>query len=224
MARALMPNVYEDVIKYLPIQELLSNCPYRLLQEMTVEEFTEPGQFYLEQGKCYPVVYILVEGETEIYITSPHGHKATLIIYDKPGTLIGEQEAILSEAYSASVKNLSVCRLIKMSVSVFKEWLQSDQSFNAKFIENQCEQVHQLAIKTGLYTLYNAKEQVALTLLSYHSRGQAVTKIDIQQSVVTSTRNINRILSDLVQKGFIKMDHTLITILDKEALTFYGEE
>lgn len=109
--------------------ELFHYCPYSILINMTLVEFSDVGSFYLAQEEKHEYIYILVSGEIEIYFESNHGNKVIFDTYNQAGDFIGEQEAVINQAYSASVTNRTPCLLLKMSNQNFLEWLRSDFYF-----------------------------------------------------------------------------------------------
>lgn len=206
------------------LMELLQHCPYGLLRKMDLVEFSKAGEFYLEQEEKHEHVYILVAGEIEIYFKSSHGSKVIFDSYDQAGDLIGEQEAVLDQAYSASVTNRTSCLLIKMSNQNFLEWLKSDFYFAQLFIKNQCEQVHHLARETSRYTLVTAREQVAYTLIKLDQKNHQISKSMVQHSIPITNRHVNRILSEFVKEGWITVVSGSIHLQNKDALRAFKEE
>lgn len=216
-------KILEVIKSSKEINNLLETCPKTILNKMTLENY-ESGKFVLNQDKVYQQVYILVKGAIEISLLSAQDKKVILDIYQKPGLFIGEQEAILDRPYSATVSNLTSCQLISMPSETFLEWLSCDRDFSKWFIYNQCDQVYHITRRVERYTLYNAKEQVAMILLDYYQNDQLITKFMLQRSLIITVRHLNRILADLVEQDIISINKSVITVLNCNKLSSYGEE
>lgn len=212
----------EDIQHWRELETFLSHCPFHLVNEMEILHFQTEGSFFLPQDKTHPYVYIILEGEFEIFVEESDHRKVILDLYDKLGTLIGEQEAILNLPYSSSVCNLTPCTLLRLTCTHFLEWIQQDKDFSQKLLHNQCEQVYHLAKQAAYYTLHSAKEQVALCLYNLHEKGGVITKVAVQRSVATSVRHTNRILSELASQQIIQLKQSTILVLQPEKLLFYG--
>lgn len=206
------------------LMALFHYCPYSILINMTLVEFSDVGSFYLAQEEKHEYIYILVSGEIEIYFGSNHGNKVIFDTYNQAGDFIGEQEAVINQAYSASVTNRTPCLLLNMSNQNFLEWLRSDFHFAQLFIKNQCEQVHHLARETSRYTLATAREQVAYTLIKLEQKNKGISKSMVQHSIPITSRHVNRILSEFVQSDWIQVTEGRIYIKNKEALRSFKEE
>lgn len=212
-----------ELFKNEAIEQLLVYCPLQVLKSFEYVEYKKENDFLLHQEQNYDDTYILLDGTVEIFLISSTGRKVVLDIYQKAGAFIGEQEAILNVPYSASVRNITPVRLLKFTNQTFIDWVDADHHLAKSLIKNQCAQVYHLANQTARYTLYSAKEQVAIAILRMHRRNQAITRNEIISSVAMTPRHVNRILADLADKGIISIGHSLIKVLEIDKLTFYGE-
>lgn len=146
-----------------------------------------------------------------------------LDVYRTPGTFIGEQEAIIDKPFSSTVCNTTPVKLFKITNNDLKLWLKRDADFCFDMLRNQAEQVYHLSKRTGHYALYNAKEQVVLRIIAYYRKEKIITKHDIINTVATSPRHVNRILSDLVNQKIIKIKGVRIDVLNIDELIRYKE-
>lgn len=199
--------------------KLLSTCPLKIIDKMEILQF-KANDFYLEQEKYHKNVYIVVEGEFEIFLEGYSEKRVILAYYNKVGCFIGEQEAILNKPYSSSVKNTTDCILISISNVDFLEWVKLDSFFSHKLLYNQCDQIYHLSKQASFYTLHSIKEQVANFIL----RNKKIRKKEIHHNILASNRHINRILSELENQKIISIELGIIKILDYNKLNFYGEE
>lgn len=221
----IQPFLLNDITNYPNAAGLLANCPLHLVKEIDLIKVSQAGEFHLPQGHYHNYVYLLLEGQCEISITESSSNRSTMLtVYSQEGTLIGEQEAILDRPYSASVVNTTPCKLLRISTKNFKQWIQLDQVFTLQLLTNQCQQVYDLSHQTAYFTLHTAKEQIALYLFQQFEKKLIINKQDVHRAVATSSRNANRILSDLQHKGIIAIKQSSIQVLQAEKLLYYGEE
>lgn len=206
----------------LLLKDILSCCPFEIFKQFSVIEYLSENNLFLNQGTQYNTVYILLKGELEIFIDSYSGKKIVLDIYKKPGLFIGEQEAILDLPFSSSVRNITPVHLLKLSNATFCEWIKCDNNLASIMLKNQCKQVYNLANKTAYYTLYNAKEQISLSILESHRLDKKITKQEIFRSVSTTSRNINRVLKELIKEDIISIEDSIIHLLNIDKLIIYG--
>lgn len=196
------------------LEQLLQSANLSILRALEICQF-EPGEFQLNQGSVYHDVYLIVTGQVKIYLNSPMGRSVTLDIYDT-GMLIGEQEAIIKQPYSASVVNLTPVTLLKIKQDLFQTWIATDHQFATALITNLSQQIYQLTNRTKMYTLYSTLDQVGMLLLQAPATG--VNKLVLCDQVDSSQRNLNRVLQKLTQLGIITLEQATVKVRDRQRL------
>lgn len=210
----------EDILKLIKnnykMRELLSSCPLFILERMEKCIFPA-GKFELFQGKKYDFTYIVVSGQIKIFLISTNGKSVVLDIYGS-GMLIGEQEAIINKAYSASVLNITDVTLLKINNNDFRKWISCDNLFANKLLHNLSSQIYNLTQRTERYSLYSAMEQIISFLIKSYENNETITREKLTYEVDTSYRNINRILKKLIDLKAIEINNGKIYILNKKLI------
>lgn len=93
------------------LHEMLKNCPYRILEKMSIYNFQE-GEVLIYQGDIIKRFYMIVEGSANIYVMSENGRRYSQAIYKK-GDFIGEIEIFDGLPSVSNVEALSNLVLIK---------------------------------------------------------------------------------------------------------------
>lgn len=212
----MINDVYAAIKSNDKVSKLFRTCPLEILDGIEVKNF-DTGEFNLFQGNKYDDTYVLVSGKVKVYLISGGGKEVVLDVYDA-GMLIGEQEAIIKTAYSASILNITRVVMLKINNRNFRKWIDLDHVFASNFIYNLSEQLYHLTKRTERYSLHSALEQTVTYLINELQTGDQITRKQLEYEVDTSYRNINRILQILGQTDAIKVDRGNITILDHAKL------
>lgn len=106
---------------------------------------------------------------------STNGKSVVLDIYGS-GMLIGEQEAIINKAYSASVLNITDVTLLKINNNDFRKWISCDNLFANKLLHNLSSQIYNLTQRTERYSLYSAMEQIISFLIKSYENNETITR------------------------------------------------
>ncbi len=212
----MINDVYAAIKSNAKVSSLLKTCPLEIIDDIEVKNFST-GEFKLLQGNKYDDTYVLVSGKVKVYLISGGGKEVVLDVYDA-GMLIGEQEAIIKTAYSASILNITPVVMLKINNRNFRKWIDLDHVFASNFIYNLSEQLYHLTKRTERYSLHSALEQTVAYLINELQTGDQITRKQLEYEVDTSYRNINRILQILNQVDAIEVDRGNITILDHSKL------
>lgn len=212
----MINDVYDAIKSNAKVSRLFKTCPLEIIYEIKVKNFST-GEFKLLQGNKYDDTYVLVSGKVKVYLISGGGKEVVLDVYDA-GMLIGEQEAIIKTAYSASILNITPVVMLKINNRNFRKWIDLDHVFASNFIYNLSEQLYHLTKRTERYSLHSALGQTVAYLINELQTGDQITRKQLEYEVDTSYRNINRILQILSQVDAIEVDRGNITILDHSKL------
>jgi CRP-like cAMP-binding protein len=212
----MINDVYAAIKSNDKVSKLFRTCPLEILNGIEVKNF-DTGEFNLFQGNKYDDTYVLVSGKVKVYLISGGGKEVVLDVYDA-GMLIGEQEAIIKTAYSASILNITRVVMLKINNRNFRKWIDLDHVFASNFIYNLSEQLYHLTKRTESYSLHSALDQTVTYLINELQTGDQIKRKQLEYEVDTSYRNINRILQILGQTDAIKVDRGNITILDHAKL------
>ncbi|MCR8645983.1 Crp/Fnr family transcriptional regulator [Paenibacillus sp. N1-5-1-14] len=211
-----------EIIEGSPeMSEILKHCPYSVLKRFQVESHAK-GRFNLEQGTIYSEIYIVVQGNLDIFILSDSGRKITLDIYG-PGNFIGEHELLQEIPFSSSVQSLSDVVLLKLSREAFKEWLELDRSFSKNLTESLCKQIYHLSKRIESYSLFSTKRQV-IEVLSSLSKSDYLDRQALLKRISSTPRSVDRILKELKDLEIIEMDNGVIKLTNPNLLIELGSK
>lgn len=202
----------EDKVLY----GIMKQCPYELLRRMKVEQYPA-GRFRLAQGEAYSSIYLVVEGELDIYVESENGKKYYLNTYRK-GNYIGELEMFGPKPYISSVEAITEVTMIVIDRKDFLYWLQTDRNMNDYFIESMCENSYDLCVNMGNNTLYTLKQRICQFLLSGAQNKINIRSESLSERMAVTQRSVNRILQQLKEAGYIEIGRNVITVINYDGL------
>lgn len=151
-----MSDIQQFINSSDELRKLLLRCPYHVLSNSKLESYKK-GEFNLYQSEIYPYVWILMEGEVEIYLFDDNDRFLRLALY-KPGDLIGEHEIFELKPFSSSVRSLSDVVVLKLTRDDFFSWLAQDSDFARSLIVNLTQQLYQLNSIKALVLWYGYGE------------------------------------------------------------------
>lgn len=212
----MIDEVFAAVTSNPKVYELLKTAPLKTFEKMSIHHY-DTGTFQLNQNERYDVMYILVEGRVKVFLSGYSGKSVVLDVYG-PGMFLGEQEAIIDQPYSASIVNITPVTLLRLPNTEFREWTSRDHRFANNLINNLSMQIYHLTKRVERYSLHSALQQVGLALLQAVDHHQLITREYLTYEVDTSYRNINRVLKQLTELEIIRIDNSVIKVLDVERL------
>lgn len=213
-------EVLEVMEKEKQIFEVFQTCPYHILRNIKLKKHAAKD-FVLQQGQVYDTIYVIVEGEVEIYIESEQGKRFFFDSYSK-GNFIGELEVLQHRPYMCSV--VAVCPMVtlEMSRACFLEWIQEDIRFQRYFLGLLSDQHYTSLQEMNENILYTLKQRICQRLYeSAKEKGMMYAMLSaemIAERMGVTTRSVHRILKELREKGIIEIRKSSIVILDMEQL------
>ena len=175
----------------------------------------------LREGEQSDSLYIILYGKVKIYVCDEDGGEAILNIQGA-GDYFGEM-ALLDEApRSASAMTMESTRVAIMTKSAFKDCLASHPDIAYNLIRTLTQRVRTLSGNVRNLALLDVYGRVARTLLSLATPSdqhlvvdQKLTHQEIASMVGASREMVSRILKDLANKGYIKVERRRITLFEK---------
>lgn len=115
-------------LKNIPLFKSLSDEEFASIQEKLEEINFAENTLVFEAGEIGDCLYIISEGEVEVYIeTGKKSEKVTLSTLEK-GDYFGEMSLITGEPRSASVTTLSECTFLRLSKTDFDQLILNNPS------------------------------------------------------------------------------------------------
>ena len=230
MDRNYVAEISEIIEHDAKMYEMLCQCPYEILRKFKICSFAA-NQFILNQGEVYKNMYIVLEGELDIYVESEQGKKYYLNTY-RSGNYIGELEMFGRKPYISTVVAKTEIRMLEIAGEDFIHWLQLDQNMNRYFTRTLCESTYVLCSNMGNNTLYTLKQRICQYLLDGVSKEQMnaseiriVMKTEsLGERMAVTQRSVNRILKQLKDDGMIQIFKTYVIINDYARLLLEREK
>lgn len=226
MSRDNLLEVLEVLEKERKIYEIFKSCPYYILKQIRVRHY-EAEDFVLEQGQVYDTIYMIVEGEVEIYVESEQGKRFYFSSYKK-GNFIGELEAFNKMPYMCQIVAKENMTTLEFSREIFMEWLRVDIQFHNFFTSFMCNGHYESMQEMCVQMLYPLKQKMCRLLIERAKEcGSKYTHMNaenIADRMGVTTRSVHRILKELREKGIIGIQKSNVVILDMERLQLEKDE
>jgi CRP-like cAMP-binding protein len=225
---ASIAQICENIERDPKIYEIMKSCPYELLRKMKICEF-KANEFVLYQDEIYQTMYIVLDGELDIYVESENGKKYYLNTYRK-GSYIGELEMFGNHPYVSRVEAKTDIRLLEIEKDDFIKWVQTDRNMNDYFIKTLCESSYSLCRYMGNNALYSLTQRICqylVTSITQNSKKDALVEIsseELSERMAVTQRSVNRILKELRELGYIDISKKKIQVKNMEALVLMIEK
>jgi CRP/FNR family cyclic AMP-dependent transcriptional regulator len=174
--------------------------------------------------KHYPKnAVVLTEGEMgKVFIGDEDGREIILKILG-PGMFFGEMSMIDKQPRSASVTTLEPSVFQVLTHVMFEKCVEQEPRIATMVMQILAHRVREADRKIGTLALMDVYGRVASTLLElavYQDGklvvGEKLSQQDLANMVGASREMVNRILKDLVERGFISIESKNITIINRE--------
>ena len=207
----------------IPLFTGLGKQDLDVIAQHTVAKTFPANTVLLREGDASDSLYIILYGKVKVYVCNAEGGEAILNI-QSAGDYFGEL-ALLDEApRSASVMTMEETRAAIMTKAAFKECLASQPDIAYNLIRTLTRRVRALSGNVRDLALLDVYERVSRTLLNLAKPldgqlviDQKLTHQEIANMVGASREMVSRILKDLANKGFIKVERRCITLTEKLA-------
>lgn len=225
---ANITQICENIEGDAKIYEIMKSCPYELLRKMKIREY-KANEFVLNQNEIYQTMYIVLDGELDIYVEAENGKKYYLNTYRK-GCYIGELEMFGNHPYVSRVEAKTNVKLLEIEKEDFIKWIQNDRNMNEYFIRTLCESSYFLCRNMGNNTLYTLTQRICQYLVTSIGQGAGkgnsveISSEDLAERMAVTQRSVNRILQKLRECGYIDITKKKIIVNDVEALVMLIEK
>ena len=171
----------------------------------------------INEGDRSDSIFIIASGRVKVYLHGGDGREMVLNVHG-PGEYFGEM--VLDEGpRSASVATLETSKFLIISKADFRRFLSTHPDFAMKLINRLMRRVRALTENVGNLALLDVYGRVARLLLELAAEqggrlvvAEKLTQKDIADRVGASREMVSRIFKDLVNGGYIALDHKQITI------------
>lgn len=186
-------------------------------QHMVTKTFP-PNTVVLLEGEKSDSLYIILDGKVKVYASEDSGNEVILNMQGR-GDFFGEMTLLDDAPRSASVMTMESTRMSVMTKAAFRECLADHPEVAYNLIRTLTQRVRDLTESVKSLALLDVYGRVARTLLNLAAPignrlivQQKLTHQEIANMVGASREMVSRILKDLTEKGYIKIDRKYITI------------
>lgn len=209
----------------IPLFTGLSKKGMETIARHTVAKTFPAQSTLLREGERSDSLYIILYGKVKFYVCDEDGNEAILNIQG-PGDCFGEMGLLDEAPRSASAMTMESTRVAIMTKSGFKECLASNPDIAYNLIRALSQRVRVLSGNVRNLALLDVYGRVARILLDMATPfgkllviEQKLTHQEIASMVGASREMVSRILKDLANKGYIKIEGRRITLFEKLART-----
>ena len=220
---AYRDKVILDMLDNIPLFTGLRKKDLDTIASHTLAKTYPAHTILMREGAKSDSLFIILYGKVKVYISDDEGGEAILNIQGA-GEYFGEM-ALLDEApRSASVMTMESTRVAMITKSAFKDCLASHPDIAYNLIRSLTQRVRGLSGSVRNLALLDVYGRVARTLIDLAQPAdqhmviaQKLTHQNIADMVGASREMVSRILKDLSNKGYIKVERRCITLFEKLA-------
>ncbi|MFZ0257203.1 MAG: Crp/Fnr family transcriptional regulator [Gammaproteobacteria bacterium] len=175
----------------------------------------------IHEGDQTDSFYVILKGKVKVYASDEDGKEIILNIQGA-GKYFGELALIDSAPRSASVMTMEPSKLAVVSRADFEGFLTQNPRIAIELIRSLAQRVRSLTESVKSLALLDVYGRVARTLLDLATEEegelavrQRLTHQDIANMVGASREMVSRIMKDLTNGGYIRIEDRRISIRNK---------
>lgn len=216
-----------DALRRLPLFSGLSETALREIASRTIPRTLPRNALLFRKGEPCHGLYILTEGQIQIYRASPDGREQVLHI-EGPGRPVAELPLFDGGPYPASARALADSRLLFLPRDAFQALYQGNPEIADAVIRDLGRRLRRLVGLVEKVTLKDVRARVAATLVEYAEAAQGLrdgstfvltqTQEALARGLATTREGVARALASLRRDQVIAQQGRRIRILDAGAL------
>ena len=172
----------------------------------------------------------VVSGTVKISVSSPDGRSAILNLIG-PGEIVGEVAVLDGQARTADVTANTNCEIFVIDRREFLPFVRSQPALAMKFIELLCARLRWTSDQVEQVILQDLPGRLASALirltekhkLAQGGRTIAITQQEISEMVGMTRESINKQLRIWAARGWVRLEHGAIVVLDAQPLEMLAE-
>jgi CRP/FNR family transcriptional regulator, cyclic AMP receptor protein len=175
-------------------------------------------------------LFAVLSGTVKISVSSPDGRNAILNLIGA-GDIFGEIAVLDGQMRTADATANTNCELYVIDRRDFLPFVRSQPALAMKFIEILCARLRWTSDQVEQVILQDLPGRLAATLLGLiekrnldpEGRTIAVTQQEISEMVGMTRESINKQLRAWAARGWVRLEHGAIVVLDVDALRELSE-
>jgi CRP-like cAMP-binding protein len=222
MKRITDKNLLEAYIREFDLDSLFQKDmrPYMSLMSF------ERGECICNTGDELEYFYFNVKGKLKVYTLMENG-KSLLLRFNKPLSILGDVEFMSGYKIKCNVDSLNESHLIGMTVDDIRKHAGNDPIFLSFVIRNLGYKLYTISNSTSINLLYSLEKRFAsyiISISSEDSNSRGINEIkttsitEMATLLGTSYRHLNRVISELADRGIVSKKNGVISVLEYRAL------
>ncbi|HEX6827650.1 MAG TPA: Crp/Fnr family transcriptional regulator [Burkholderiales bacterium] len=199
-----------------------------LLANVTVTRQYPRGMLVLSEGAEADSLYCILSGSVKVTISDEEGEEVILSIL-KGGEYFGEMAVIDEHPRSANIVTLEPCEMLVVEKREFLKNLAANFELTLQVMRGLTRRLREADKRIESLALVNVYGRVAQMLVEVSEQAgtarmvnKKLTRQDIARMVGASREMVSRVLHDLAEGDYIRMDGRRIMLRDK--LVTYAHE
>jgi CRP/FNR family transcriptional regulator, cyclic AMP receptor protein len=188
------------------------------------------GATICSKGDPGTSLFAVLSGTVKISVSSPDGRNAILNLIGA-GDIFGEIAVLDGQMRTADATANTNCELYVIDRRDFLPFVRSQPALAMKFIEILCARLRWTSDQVEQVILQDLPGRLAATLLGLiekrnldpEGRTIAVTQQEISEMVGMTRESINKQLRAWAARGWVRLEHGAIVVLDVDALRELSE-
>lgn len=198
----------------------------RIALQSRVIDFSR-GQSVFNRGDRAIGLYILLEGQLKLGLTSPQGAEKIISIIS-PGESFGEAVLYLERQFPIYAEAIQDSKILLVPKNLIFSMLYSDPHYALKMLAGLSIRMHQLIQNIEMLSLQSSTQRFIAYMLQISATAKDATKIKLPANKLTiasllnlTPETLSRILTKLKQLELIEVEGGSLTIADIKKLRNY---
>lgn len=217
MKRIADPAYKAQYLAAFRLQDELSEPVIKMFDLYSVSK----GEYVCHQGALLSYLYLLLDGKLQVDAFHPDGN-LSVFSFEMPLSVIGDLELFDDQPAHCNVQALENCLVLAAPANSIRSYGYNEPTFLRFLISSLGKKVYfstHLLANTLLPLEYRLARYLQFRMAKEGS-GFTLEKRDALAAMLgTSTRHLNRTLSELKQCGAIELRNKTLTIQDAAMLT-----
>jgi CRP-like cAMP-binding protein len=225
-----------DLLAPLRSSPLFSQCAdealFEVQRRLRARHFRR-GEVIFHQGDPGDALHIVASGSVKIVLPSPEGDEA-IIATLRPGDFFGELALLDGAPHSATAAAVEVTETLSLPRAVFLEMLGEQPTLRDALLKGLAVELRRLTGHVEELHFLDLAGRLAMRLVRLAEEGEAgperersldwpYTQSDLAAMIGGTRQSVNRLLSDLVDEGLIRIERDRLIIPDLDELARRAE-
>lgn len=227
--RSLSP-LPADKMRYLSELTVFQDLTAREMEDLnriTTMSTVSKGRVFYRPEELGEVLFILKEGQVQLYRISPEGKKLVITTLG-PHTLFGEMALLGTKMHNTFAEAVDDCLICVMSRTDLERLILSKPQVALRVLEITGKRLREAEERLENMAFKGIPARLASLLLRLAAERDTLeivglTHQDLAESVGTYRETATQVLNDLKSQGLIEIGRKRITILDQDRLAEIAE-